>query len=74
MNVFVAVVAIVVLAGLGFFLVLTVTETGRLLRRRHEPPVVEPGDAATQELRLRYARGEISREEYLQRRIDLEEF
>lgn len=29
-------------------------------------------DPALDELRLRYARGEIGREEYLQRRIDLE--
>lgn len=32
-----------------------------------------PGlDAAEEELRLRYARGEIDREEFLQRKIDLE--
>lgn len=29
-------------------------------------------DAAEEELRLRYARGEIDREEFLQRKIDLE--
>ncbi len=75
MNVFIAGVVIVVVLGLAFFFVLTVTEVGQLLRRRHTGPAIEPArDAATQELRLRYARGEISREEYLQRKIDLEEF
>ena len=75
MNVFIVGVVIVVLLGLAFFFVLTVTEAGQLLRGRRAGPAVEPGrDAATQELRLRYARGEISREEYLQRKIDLEEF
>jgi putative membrane protein len=29
-------------------------------------------DAAEEELRLRYARGQIDREEFLQRKIDLE--
>lgn len=77
MNVFIAVVAIVVVLGLAFFFVLTVTEVGQLLMRRRTGPSIAPPpatDAATQELRMRYARGEISREEYLQRKIDLEEF
>ena len=85
-NVFVAVVAIVVVLGLAFFFVLTVTEVGQAVRQRHGKRPIDPApntspnpapqalDAAAQELRMRYARGEISREEYLQRKIDLEEF
>lgn len=34
--------------------------------------VVEGVDPALAELRLRYARGEVSREEFLQRKVDLE--
>lgn len=40
---------------------------------RPQGPEVSSGqDKALEELRLRYARGEISREEFLQRKIDLE--
>jgi putative membrane protein len=81
-NVFVAAISIVVVLGLAFFFVLTVTEVGQAVKRRHSgrsagpapdpsPPALDP---AAQELRMRYARGEISREEYLQRKIDLEEY
>lgn len=42
-------------------------------RDRDGPPEVTQGsDPAQEELRRRYAAGEISREEYLQRKIDLE--
>ncbi|WP_017586460.1 SHOCT domain-containing protein [Nocardiopsis ganjiahuensis] len=82
MNVFVAAISIVVVLGLAFFFVLTVTEVARSVKNRDtgRPLGPAPGsappsqDPAAQELRLRYARGEISREEYLQRKIDLEEF
>ena len=36
------------------------------------PELSSGQDKALEELRLRYARGEISREEFLQRKIDLE--
>ena len=82
MNVFVAATSIVVVLGLAFFFVLTVTEVGQAVKQRYTRPPVAPDpkpappplDAAAQELRMRYARGEISREEYLQRKIDLEEY
>jgi putative membrane protein len=77
-NVLIAAISIVVVLGLALCCVLAVTEVGRTLgRRTGERPVdaaPPPPDAAAQELRLRYARGEISREEYLQRKVDLEEF
>ncbi|GAB3701317.1 SHOCT domain-containing protein [Nocardiopsis oceani] len=82
MNVFVAAISIVVVMGLAFFFVLTVTEVGQAVKQRYTKRAAEPPprperpslDAAAQELRMRYARGEISREEYLQRKIDLEEY
>lgn len=84
MNVFIAAISIVVVLGLAFFFVLTVTEVGQVLKQRYSKrpinpaptpnPAPQPLDAAAQELRMRYARGEISREEYLQRKIDLEEY
>ena len=82
MNVYVAAISILIVLGLAFFVVLTVTEVGKAVRGRRGNPPVDPApdpappslDAAAQELRMRYARGEISREEYLQRKIDLEEF
>ncbi|GAB2487034.1 SHOCT domain-containing protein [Nocardiopsis aegyptia] len=86
MNVFVAAISIVVVLGLALCFVLAVTEVGRALRRNvggrpidpapptPPSPAPPPLDAAAQELRMRYARGEISREEYLQRKVDLEEF
>lgn len=85
MNVFVAAISIVVVLGLAFFFVLTVTEVGKAVKQRYSKRPIDPApnnpdpappqlDAAAQELRMRYARGEISREEYLQRKIDLEEY
>ncbi|RKS08791.1 putative membrane protein [Nocardiopsis sp. Huas11] len=85
MNVFIAAISLAVVLGLAFCFVLAVTEVGRALGRRiggrpidpapsAPPNPAPPPDAAAQELRMRYARGEISREEYLQRKIDLEEF
>jgi putative membrane protein len=35
------------------------------------PAALPPADAALQELRLRYARGELTREEFVQRNADL---
>lgn len=86
MNIFIASISIVVVLGLAFFFVLTVTEVGHAVRQRYSKRPIDPApnaspnsappplDAAAQELRMRYARGEISREEYLQRKIDLEEY
>jgi uncharacterized membrane protein len=52
----------------------------RVLATRHgtEPPRIRAGDSpavreAKDALRLRYANGEISREEYLQGKVELEE-
>jgi putative membrane protein len=47
-------------------------------RRHAEPPQIPPADSpavreAKDALRLRYANGEISREEYLQGKIELED-
>jgi putative membrane protein len=47
-------------------------------RREPEPPRIPPGDSpavreAREALRLRYAHGEISREEYLQGKVELED-
>ncbi len=82
MNVYVAAISILIVFALAFLVVLTVTEVGKAVRGRNDKRPVDPApdhtvpsvDAAAQELRMRYARGEISREEYLQRKIDLEEF
>ncbi|WP_306367508.1 SHOCT domain-containing protein [Nocardiopsis sp. CC223A] len=71
MTGFFVTVVILVLVVLGVYLVVTVSASGRAERAapdRERPRV----DRAQEELRLRYARGEIGREEYLQRKIDLE--
>ncbi|MGW9553582.1 SHOCT domain-containing protein [Nocardiopsis sp. NPDC055551] len=81
MAVFTAMIMILIILPLAFFFVLTVGEVGRVTqqhqsrraaRTRPHPPASPPLDAAENELRLRYARGEIDREEFLQRKIDLE--
>lgn len=80
MAVFTAMVMILIMLPLAFFFVLTVGEIGRVTKERSgrvpqappRPPTPPALDAAEQELRLRYARGEIDREEFLQRKIDLE--
>lgn len=61
-------VAPVVLLGL---VVAAVALTVRLTRRDGSTPPARTGDAL-RELDLRYARGEIDRDDYLQRRADLE--
>ncbi|MBR8744208.1 SHOCT domain-containing protein [Nocardiopsis sp. MG754419] len=81
MAVFTAMIMILIVLPLAFFFVLTAGEVGRVNRQQHhrratqarpDRPTPPPLDAAEQELRLRYARGEIDREEFLQRKIDLE--
>lgn len=70
---------------LWIFLGLAVVAAGGVLvaralaaRRKPEPPQILPGDsAAVQEakdaLKRRYAHGELSREEYLQGKVELED-
>lgn len=71
MTAFLAWAVILVLAALGVYLVVAVS--GASGGRGAAPAPGRPQvDRAQEELRLRYARGEIDREEYLQRRIDLE--
>ncbi len=46
--------------------------------RKHEPPQVPPAESpavreAKDTLKMRYARGEIDREEYLQGKVELED-
>lgn len=80
MAVFTAMIMILIMLPLAFFFVLTAGEIGRITKQRSgrvsqarpSPPAPPSLDAAEQELRLRYARGEIDREEFLQRKIDLE--
>lgn len=80
MPVFIAMIMILVILPLAFFFVLLAGEAGPSARGRRTvdrpdepyPPAPPPLDPAEQELRMRYARGEIDREEFLQRRIDLE--
>lgn len=76
-----AAVVIMVMVALGVFFVVTVASVAGAARadlarpgRRRPPaaPAPQAVDAAEEELRLRYARGQIDREEFLQRKIDLE--
>ena len=51
---------------------------GLARRRRSEPPTIHPGESpavqrAQDALKLRYAHGEIGREEYLQGKVELED-
>ncbi|WP_017537431.1 SHOCT domain-containing protein [Nocardiopsis halophila] len=68
-----AMAAVAVMATAAWLVVVSVQKV-----RGAPPPAFPPEegprrpDPALDELRLRYARGEIGREEYLQRRIDLE--
>ncbi|MFD6948529.1 response regulator [Nocardiopsis sp. TSRI0078] len=81
MTYMVATLVILVMVALGVFFVVTVASVaGASLDERTRPgrrsspaaPGPQAVDAAEEELRLRYARGEIDREEFLQRKIDLE--
>lgn len=76
-----AAVVILIMLALGVFFVVTVASVAGAARaglarpgRRRTPaaPAPQAVDAAEEELRLRYARGQIDREEFLQRKIDLE--
>lgn len=67
------VVFVVALCALCAVAVLSTTrEAGTGSRAAGATDGVRAVDAAEEELRLRYARGEIDREEFLQRKIDLE--
>ena len=81
-------VLVLFMVAMGLFVAVTVAVAAqgsvlgaRRSRGRGAPPVrrQSPGaggaegvDPALAELRLRYARGEVGREEFLQRKIDLE--
>ncbi|APC35728.1 response regulator [Nocardiopsis dassonvillei] len=78
-----AAVVMMIMVALGVFFVVTVASVAGAARadlarpgRRRTPAAPAPQavavDAAEEELRLRYARGQIDREEFLQRKIDLE--
>jgi putative membrane protein len=66
---------------LGLAVVVTAgVVTARALRGRHEPkpPQIPPAESpavreAKDALKMRYARGEIDREEYLQGKVELED-
>ena len=64
---------------LGLAVVITAgAVAARVARGRPEPPQVPPAESlamreAKEALRLRYATGEISREEYLQGKVELED-
>ena len=67
----IAVVALVLITALVAYVVVRITS-----RRTHPQPVVVPAgapieDTALQQLRLRYARGEVARSDYLQAAADL---
>lgn len=62
--------SVVVVAAI---LVVCVVSLSRPHRAGQAPGPVRAPDPAYAELRRRYAAGEISREEFLQRKIDLEE-
>ncbi|MBB6119958.1 SHOCT domain-containing protein [Nocardiopsis algeriensis] len=75
MSFFLSTIVILTMVAVGVYLVVTVSAAsqasgGRLRGRQAQPPALDP---AQEELRLRYARGEIDREEFLQRKIDLED-
>jgi putative membrane protein len=62
----VALLLLAVVGGIALFRAVTRQAT------TPTPPGTPPADPARAELDLRYARGEVDREEYLQRRADLE--
>ncbi|WP_150239931.1 SHOCT domain-containing protein [Nocardiopsis quinghaiensis] len=81
MTYMMATLVILIMVALGVFFVVTVASVAgtageRRARPGRSPSPAAPGqqalDAAEEELRFRYARGEIDREEFLQRKIDLE--
>jgi putative membrane protein len=65
-------VLLLALIGLAMWAILRMTSRGSTLLPAARPAgAVPPPDGALEEVRLRYARGEISREEFLQRSQDL---
>ncbi|MFE3456106.1 SHOCT domain-containing protein [Nocardiopsis aegyptia] len=70
----------VLMVTMALFLVLAAGSAARLpgpdhprpFPAQHDAAPRQGLDAAEEELRLRYARGEVDREEFLQRKIDLE--
>ena len=69
---FLPLVQFIVLIGLVVWAVLRFTGRGRaLMSASSEGPAVWPFDDALHEVRLRYARGEMDRQEFVQRYRDL---
>jgi putative membrane protein len=64
-------ILLVVLIGVGIWAVLRVTSRRTLDAATAPVPAGPRPDAALEEVRLRYARGEMSREEFAQRSRDL---
>jgi putative membrane protein len=64
-------VMLLVLIGVGIWAVLRITSRPVALGAGVGPAPLPPRDTAVEELRIRYARGELEREDYAQRMRDL---
>jgi putative membrane protein len=64
-------VMVLLLIGVGIWAVLRITPRPVALNAGIGPAPLPPRDAAVEELRIRYARGELEREDYAQRMRDL---
>jgi putative membrane protein len=64
-------VMLLVLIGVGIWMVLRITSRPMALSAGVGPAPLPPRDTAVEELRIRYARGELEREDYAQRMRDL---
>jgi putative membrane protein len=62
---------LLVLIGVGIWAVLRITSRPVALGAGVGPAPLPPRDTAVEELRIRYARGELEREDYAQRMRDL---
>lgn len=71
LHVFFAAIVIAVLVALAVWLVMSLTRTRQLPPPPHALPLPGPGDPALMEARIRYARGELTREQYLEIAGDL---
>lgn len=68
---FVMCVLLLALVALAAFSAWRLTHPATAALSAAAPPAAKPADPALGELRLRYARGEVTRDEYLQRLTDL---
>ena len=62
---------VLVLIGVGIWAVLRITSRPVALSAGVGPVLLPPRDTAVEELRIRYARGELEREDFAQRMRDL---